>query len=239
MIFDIRFNQSRDILDLDEYPWQLNAVLYTNQLHGSPTPKRSRHIVKPINRIQVIDQVQQLAIPGVVNVRPDGDRIRRLQHVRVRIVIDNDRLPQTTTQSRQILHESALHGTTGVPVQSILDVSFSIQHVEQRIRVLAQAGREYHHFELAGHRLQEAVDIGALEDVDGGHSALDLDVDDEVVVAGGLEGGVDEGFIEVQDQRLLAMVLSPHGRQVHNAHAFCPVRVVLACCSIIRSLSPI
>jgi hypothetical protein len=42
---------------------------------------------------------------------------------------------------------------------------------------------------------------------------------------------VDQGFIKVEDQGLLALVLPPHRRQAHQAHPACsPLMNLMACC---------
>ena len=55
---------------------------------------------------------------------------------------------------------------------------------------------------------------GALENVDIHQAALNLDRDDVVRVGDGLEGGVHQSLIQVQDERLLALVLPMHRPQL-------------------------
>lgn len=156
----------------------------------------------------------------------------------MRVVVDNDGLAEGSAQAGKIFHKPSLHGTARVSVETILDEIVTVEHIQQRICILAQTGREDNDFELPGDSLQESVHEGALQDVDGCHPALNFDVYHEVVVAGGLEGGVDQGLVQVQDERLLAMVLPPHGRQVHDfAHTSCftihlnvlPLLMIITC----------
>jgi len=67
---------------------------------------------------------------------------------------------------------------------------------------------------LTGNVLQELVEVGPLGDVHLDNAALDVDRDDVVgLTDGGLEAAVDESFVEVEDQSVLAGVPGADGAE--------------------------
>ena len=160
--------------------------------------------------------LQQLPVLKVVNERSALDPVLRLKLVARLAVVYNHHGLQLPTQQPQILHEHAVRVHAVLSEQAVGDAVVRIHLVQQGVGVLpiSESPRNYllqtrrvdHDFVKHAHALQKLASAGTTIHVHVVHVPLDLHRNDVLAPLRGLERGVDQRFIEVENERLLPRV---------------------------------
>ena len=82
--------------------------------------------------------IKQDSVVFVIIPRENGQATLRLQHVRSRGVVDENRIFHVTAQHRHILHENSLHEGAVLSEQTSCAEALSVHLVHERVRILAQ-----------------------------------------------------------------------------------------------------
>mmetsp|Transcript_12475 Transcript_12475/g.31418 ORF Transcript_12475/g.31418 Transcript_12475/m.31418 type:complete len:325 (+) Transcript_12475:207-1181(+) len=186
--------------------------------HPGPERQQLPHILGPAGSGQDGQDLHQLLVVQVVNKGADGHGVLRLKHVRVRGVVHDDDVLQFATEAFQVLDVVALKGCARLAEQAVLDVPQLVHLVHQRVRVLAQARGEYHHLKDGCNARHKLLEEGALLHVHVDALAIDFHGDDVVCVRDRLEGAVHQRLVQIQHERLLAVVRGVQRRQHRLAH---------------------
>lgn len=123
---------------MDEVEWKLDRIVNKETLLKSDIEDQAN--VPDIRGGQVFengDEVEQLIVVGVREPAADGDRVLRVEDVRGRGVVDNDRVLQVTAHLRQVLHVVTLMVVAALPEKPVMDNVVDVQLVEERIAILS------------------------------------------------------------------------------------------------------
>ena len=103
----------------------------------------------------------------MIEPRRDGNRISRLEQVRVRRVVDDGDVVQVAAEQREILDVEAVDvGAVIAPQNRALACGVDVFH--QRAAVDLDGGGEDDDFEHGGHRVEELLEEGSERDEDVG-----------------------------------------------------------------------
>ena len=132
----------------------------------------------------------------------DGDPVLQLVAERLRRVVDDDRLGEVAAEDVEVLDVVAVDADAVLAEQPVLDVlPVGIEQVEELVGVDLLRGREQGDFVLGRHSLQKLSDVRPRANKNLVRLVLELDRERQGGVLHFLERAMDQGLIQIQDER--------------------------------------
>lgn len=159
--------------------------------------------------LQEGNHVPELEVVSIIDPAERGQGVLWLKVVGIwRIVHENDVL-HTATDPGQVLGQEALRGMDAAVLseQHALAQPLGVESAEYRLGILLDAGREHDDLVVLAHLSDELLSVWPDVDIDHLLAPLHCDQLLDVRVLCLFELGVHQGFVEVQDEGLLAGVL--------------------------------